>query len=245
MSEAPEHDRASDGTPGDAPDAASPPPEGDRRQGERRQEPGALPPEGERREGERREQERRRGWHYEPSFQAATFRVGVGYDSHRFASMDNPMNSTPLVVAGVRLPGGARVVAHSDGDVVAHAITDAVLGASGLGDIGELFPNDDPANAGRDSMEMLRLAVERVLASGWRVVNVDVAVVCEHHKVGPHRTEMRERLAHALGLPPDAVFVKGKTNERMDAVGRGEGIAAHAVASLVRREATAPPPTLR
>jgi 2-C-methyl-D-erythritol 2,4-cyclodiphosphate synthase len=159
-------------------------------------------------------------------------RVGVGYDSHRFAA-----DGTPLVIAGVRMPGSARVAAHSDGDVVAHALTDAVLGAAGLGDIGELFPNTDATNAGRDSLEMLRLAVERVQAAGWTVANADVAVIAERHKVGPHRTAMREHLAAALGVAPEAVFVKGKTNEGLGALGAGEGLAAHAVATLVRPRA--------
>ncbi len=158
-------------------------------------------------------------------------RVGVGYDSHRFAPAGQP-----LVIAGVRMPGDARVVAHSDGDVAAHAVTDAVLGAAGLGDIGELFPNTAAENAGRDSMEMLRLAVDRLRAAGWRIGNVDVAVVAERHKVGPHRAAMRARLAEALGVPPDAVFVKGKTNEGLGWIGADEGLAAHAVAALVRAE---------
>ena len=156
-------------------------------------------------------------------------RVGIGYDSHRFGT-----DGHPLVIAGVRMPGDARVVAHSDGDVAAHAVTDAVLGAAGLGDIGELFPNTAAENAGRDSMEMLRLAVDRLRSSGWRVANVDVAVVAERHKVGPHRPAMRARLAEALGVAPEAVFVKGKTNEGLGWLGAGEGLAAHAVASLVR-----------
>lgn len=162
----------------------------------------------------------------------AETRVGVGYDSHRFSD-----DGTPLVVAGVRMPGDARVDAHSDGDVAAHALTDALLGAAGLGDIGELFPNTDAANAGRDSMEMLRLAAERVRAAGWRVVNADVAVVAERHKVGPHRAAMRARLADALGVTPDAVFVKGKTNEGLGWLGAGEGLAAHAVAAIARAPA--------
>lgn len=159
-------------------------------------------------------------------------RVGIGYDSHRFCAAPD---GTPLVVAGVALPGGLRVVAHSDGDVVAHALTDALLGAAALGDIGELFPNTDPANAGRDSMEMLRLAVARVYDAGWAVGNADVTVVAERAKVGPHRAAMRARLAEALGVEVGAVFVKGKTNEGLGALGAGEGLAAHAVASLVRR----------
>jgi 2-C-methyl-D-erythritol 2,4-cyclodiphosphate synthase len=161
--------------------------------------------------------------------------VGVGYDSHRFAP-----GGRPLVIAGVRMPGDARVDAHSDGDVAAHALTDAVLGAAGLGDIGELFPNTDAANAGRDSIEMLRLAAERVRAAGWQVANADVAVVAERHKVGPHRGAMRERLAGALGVAPEAVFVKGKTNEGLGAIGAGEGLAAHAVVALVPASREAP-----
>lgn len=160
---------------------------------------------------------------------ATSVRVGVGYDSHRFAP-----GGRPLVIAGVRMPGDACVDAHSDGDVAAHALTDAVLGAAGLGDIGELFPNTDAANANRDSIEMLRLASSQVRAAGWRVANADVAVVAERHKVGPHRAAMRERLAGALGVAPDAVFVKGKTNEGLGAIGAGEGLAAHAVVALVR-----------
>jgi 2-C-methyl-D-erythritol 2,4-cyclodiphosphate synthase len=163
----------------------------------------------------------------------APVRVGVGYDSHRFAPAGDP-GGRPLVVAGVRMPGEARVVAHSDGDVAAHALTDAVLGAAALGDIGELFPNTDAANAGRDSIEMLRLAVERVRAAGWVVANADVAVVAERHKVGPHRAAMRERLAGALAVGADAVFVKGKTDEGLGALGAGDGLAAHAVVALVR-----------
>lgn len=163
-------------------------------------------------------------------------RVGVGYDSHRFVPDGEP-GGKPLVVAGVRMPGEARVEAHSDGDVAAHALTDAVLGAAALGDIGELFPNTDAANAGRDSIEMLRLAVERARAAGWLVGNADVAVVAERHKVGPHRAAMRERLAGALAVSADAVFVKGKTNERLGALGAGDGLAAHAVVALVRAPA--------
>ena len=164
---------------------------------------------------------------------APELRVGVGYDSHRFARSGSP-SGRPLVIAGVTMPGGAHVVAHSDGDVVAHAVTDAVLGAAALGDIGELFPNTAAVNAGRDSMEMLRLAVARVREAGWQVANVDVAVVAERHKVGPHRPAMRERLAAALGVAQSAVFVKGKTNEGLGWIGNDEGLAAHAVASLVR-----------
>jgi len=161
-------------------------------------------------------------------------RVGVGYDSHRFAPA---AGGKPLVVGGIRIADGVGVVAHSDGDVAAHAVTDAVLGAAALGDIGELFPNTDPANRDRDSIEMLSLAVARVRAAGWRVTNVDVTVVCERHKVGPHRAAIRERLGAALGVGADAVFVKGKTNEGLGWIGRDEGLACIAVATLVRTDA--------
>ena len=156
-------------------------------------------------------------------------RVGVGYDSHRFAP-----DGKPLVIAGVTVSQTARVVAHSDGDVAAHALTDAVLGAAALGDIGELFPNTDPANRDRDSMEMLALAVARVRDAGWDVVNADVTVVCERHRVGPHRAAMRERLAAALGVGAGDVFVKGKTNEGLGWLGRDEGLACVAVATIGR-----------
>jgi 2-C-methyl-D-erythritol 2,4-cyclodiphosphate synthase len=159
-----------------------------------------------------------------------TFRVGVGYDSHRFGP------GGPLVLGGVRIPVDVRLLGHSDGDAVAHALTDAVLGAAGAGDIGELFSDSDPANAGRDSIEMLRIAVARVRARGWRVLNADVTVVAETPKIGPHRDAMRAVLAAAIGVAPDAVSVKGKTNEGMGWVGRGEGLGCVAVASLIRDE---------
>ena len=157
-------------------------------------------------------------------------RIGSGFDVHAFTDGDHVM------LGGVRIAHARGVDAHSDGDVAAHAVTDAVLGAAGLGDIGELFPNTDPANRDRDSIEMLALAVGRVRAAGWAVANVDVTVVCERHKVGPHRAAMRERLAAALGVAPDAVFVKGKTNEGLGWIGRGDGLACIAVASLVRSD---------
>jgi 2-C-methyl-D-erythritol 2,4-cyclodiphosphate synthase len=156
-------------------------------------------------------------------------RVGVGYDSHRFAP------GGPLVLGGVRIDSDVHLHGHSDGDAVAHAITDAVLGAAGAGDIGEMFSDADPANAGRDSIDMLRRAVARVGEVGWRVEQVDVAVIAERPKIMPHREGMRHALADALGVSPGDVSVKGKTNEGMGFVGRGEGLACVAVATLVRR----------
>ena len=155
-------------------------------------------------------------------------RVGVGYDSHRFAP------GGPMVLGGVRIETDVHLHGHSDGDAVAHALTDAVLGAVGAGDIGELFPDTDAANAGRDSIEMLRTAVTRVADLGWRVAQVDVAIVAERPKILPYRQHMRETLAAALGVTPEDVSVKGKTNEGMGFVGRGEGLACVAVATLER-----------
>ncbi len=158
-------------------------------------------------------------------------RSGIGYDSHRFAP------GGPLVLGGVRIPSDVMLVGHSDGDAVAHALTDAVLGAAGAGDIGEMFADTDPANSGRDSIEMLRAAVERVRERGWRVAQVDVTVITERPKLAPHRAAMRARLAEALGVVPDDVSVKGKTNEGMGWIGRGEGLACIAVATLVAASA--------
>jgi 2-C-methyl-D-erythritol 2,4-cyclodiphosphate synthase len=156
-----------------------------------------------------------------------TVRVGVGYDSHRFGP------GGPMMLGGVRLDVDYRLLGHSDGDAVAHALTDAVLGAAALGDIGEMFSDRDPANAGRDSVEMLRLAVARVRERGWRVSNADVTVVAERPKIGPLREAMRAAMAAALGIEPHAVSVKGKTNEGMGWIGRGEGLGCIAVATLV------------
>lgn len=153
-------------------------------------------------------------------------RVGLGYDSHRFAA------GGPLVLGGLRIEAPVHLAGHSDGDAVCHALTDAILGAAGLGDIGALFPDTAAENAGRDSVEMLGLALARVEAEGWRVAQVDVAVVAESVKIAPHREAMRARLATVLGVTPQDVSVKGKTNEGMGWIGRGEGLAVIAVATL-------------
>ncbi len=137
-------------------------------------------------------------------------------------------------LGGVDVPSDVRLVGHSDGDAICHALTDAVLGAAAAGDIGEMFADTDPANRGRDSVEMLVAAVTRVRALGWRVSNVDVTVIAERTKIGPERERIRARLADALQLEASAVSVKGKTNERMGWIGRGEGLACLAVATVVR-----------
>lgn len=155
-------------------------------------------------------------------------RTGIGYDSHRFAPPG------PLVLGGVRIPFDRGLQGHSDGDAVCHALTDAILGAAAAGDIGAMFSDRDPANQGRDSVEMLRLAVARVRQAGFRVAQADITVVAEAPKLAPHRAEMVERLAAALEVGVGDVSVKGKTNEGMGWIGRGEGIACIAVATLVR-----------
>src|ERR1043165_9754121 len=145
-------------------------------------------------------------------------RVGIGYDSHRFAPPG------PMILGGVSIPADVHLHGHSDGDAIAHALTDAVLGAAGAGDIGELFPDTNPQNKGRNSLEMLRMAVERVNASGWRVSQVDVVVVTEQPKIGPHRAAMQAELAKALGVKAREISIKGKTKEKMGWIGRGGGL---------------------
>lgn len=156
-----------------------------------------------------------------------TVRIGVGYDSHRFAA------GSSVRLGGLDIPHDQSLTGHSDADAVAHAITDALLGAAGEGDIGAMFPDDDPANRRRDSIEMLREAVTHLRARGWRPANVDVTVVAEAPRLAPYRDAMRDALASALGLDRGAVSVKGKSNEGMGFIGRGEGIACIAVATIV------------
>jgi len=155
-------------------------------------------------------------------------RIGHGYDSHRFAE------GRRLVLAGVEIPAERGLAGHSDADAVAHAVTDALLGAAGLGDIGRHFPPSDPAYRDADSMLLLDQVVRLLEQENFQVVNVDVTVVAEAPKIGPHAQAMRERLAGVLGIAPSHVSLKGKTNEGMGWIGRGEGIAAFAVALLDR-----------
>lgn len=155
------------------------------------------------------------------------YRVGIGYDSHRFAP------GRPLILGGVPIESPVGLAGHSDADAICHAITDAVLGAAGLGDIGEMFPDTDPANKDRDSVGMLEAAVRRISTSGYAVRNVDVTVVAETPRLAPQRERIRTRLATALGIDSSAVSVKGKSNEGMGWIGRNEGLACIAVATLV------------
>ncbi|MDP4973570.1 MAG: 2-C-methyl-D-erythritol 2,4-cyclodiphosphate synthase [Ilumatobacteraceae bacterium] len=152
-------------------------------------------------------------------------RVGQGFDIHRFAADDRP-----LVLAGVHIPGERGLHGHSDADAIAHAVSDALLGAAGLGDIGEHFPDSDPQWKGADSMQILRQVVGKVRAAGWRVENVDVNVICERPKIAPHRAAMQANLVAAVGAP---VSVKGRRAEGLGSIGRVEGIACMAVALLV------------
>ena len=159
---------------------------------------------------------------------SAAIRVGTGYDSHRFAA------GGPMRLGGINVPSDVHCAGHSDGDAICHAVTDAILGAAALGDIGEMFPDTDAANKGKDSVVMLAAAVQRIRDAGWTPGNVDVTIVTQLPKIGPHRAQMRERLASVLGVAVSDVFVKGKTNEGMGWIGRGEGLAVIAVATLVR-----------
>jgi len=151
-------------------------------------------------------------------------RVGVGYDSHRF----DP--SRPLVLGGVEIPGSPGLSGHSDGDAVAHAIIDAILGAVSAGDVGLHFPPSEAEWKGADSMELLRHSVGLLGRMGFHPHNVDVVVICEMPKIGPVSAAMRKRLSEVLGIPESSVSVKGKTNEGMGWIGAGEGLAVHAVA---------------
>ena len=154
------------------------------------------------------------------------YRVGTGFDAHALE------DGVPLVLGGVRIDFPRGLAGHSDGDVLAHALTDALLGAAGLEDIGALFSSDDPALAGADSVELLRQAWERVRAVGWELANADVVLIGEQPRLAPHRDEMRRRLAEALGVEPERVAVRATTTDGLGFTGRGEGLAAQAVALL-------------
>jgi 2-C-methyl-D-erythritol 2,4-cyclodiphosphate synthase len=162
-------------------------------------------------------------------------RVGIGYDSHPFAA------GRKLILGGVEIPHPKGLAGHSDADAVAHAVTDAILGAAGLGDIGRLFPDNDPLWKGANSIDMLNKAFLKVVEAGFQFVHVDVTVVIEKPKLVPYLAAMKERLAEALLTGPAHVSVKAKTNEGMGWIGRGEGVAVMAIATL----AGPPPSTAR
>jgi 2-C-methyl-D-erythritol 2,4-cyclodiphosphate synthase len=153
-------------------------------------------------------------------------RAGIGFDVHPLAA------GRPLVLGGVTIPHVEGLTGHSDGDVLCHAIIDALLGAAGLGDIGELFPSEDERYAGARSLDLLRDVVARLSQAGLRVVNVDATVVAEAPKLSPYREAIRVSLAEALGIDASSVGVKATTTDGLGAIGRGEGIASMAVALL-------------
>jgi 2-C-methyl-D-erythritol 2,4-cyclodiphosphate synthase len=158
------------------------------------------------------------------------YRIGIGYDIHRL------VDGRKLLLAGVRVPFMKGLLGHSDSDVLAHAICDALLGAAALGDIGTHFPDTDPRWRGASSLDFLRQAVKLIGEKGYRVANVDATVIAEQPKLKPHMQAMREQLATVLEMNLDAVSVKAKTNEGLDAIGRGEAMAAHAVVMIARRD---------
>ena len=153
-------------------------------------------------------------------------RFGIGYDSHTFGAQ------RPLKLGGVVIDHSSGLTGHSDGDAVAHAVIDALLGAAAMGDIGRIFPDTDDRWKDADSLKMLSEVKRRLLAASYMLVNVDVTVITEAPRLAPHIEEMRNNLADTLSLPVNAVSVKAKTNEKMDAVGKGQGLQVFAVASI-------------
>ena len=158
-------------------------------------------------------------------------RVGQGFDVHRFAA---PEEGRPLMLMGCEIPHDCGLAGHSDADVMLHALMDALLGAAGLGDIGQHFPDTDPAYKGANSALLLERVMGDLAERGWRVVNADVCLIGERPKLAPHRQAMRERIAPLLGLPQEAVNVKATTTEGLGFTGRGEGLAAQAVVLIER-----------
>jgi 2-C-methyl-D-erythritol 2,4-cyclodiphosphate synthase len=155
-----------------------------------------------------------------------SFRCGIGYDLHRLAE------GRKLIIGGIEVPFDKGPVGHSDGDVVAHALCDALLGAAGLGDIGTHFPDSDPNWKGANSLLFLEHARKLLAEKHLAIEYVDVVVILEHPKLGPHFSKMREALAKSLGISTERIHLKAKTNEGVDAVGRGEAIACHVVSTL-------------
>ncbi len=156
------------------------------------------------------------------------YRIGLGHDTHRLEPGDG------LWLGGIKLPHDKAAVGHSDADVLLHAVTDALLGAVGLGDIGELFPDTDPANRGRESADMLAVAWEKVRAAGWQLGNLDCVIFAQRPKILPHREAIRQRLAGLLGCDSDRIWLKAKTGEAVGPIGDEQAIAAECVALLER-----------
>ncbi len=158
------------------------------------------------------------------------FRVGLGHDTHRLGGPG------PIMIGGIPVPFDRGAVGHSDADILLHAVTDALLGAAGLGDIGQWFPDTDPANKGKDSADMLSSAWAAVRQEGWSLVNLDAVVFAQRPKIAPYRQAIQRRIAEILGVEPERVSVKGKTGEGVGPIGREEAVAAECVALLIREE---------
>jgi 2-C-methyl-D-erythritol 2,4-cyclodiphosphate synthase len=156
------------------------------------------------------------------------FRIGEGWDVHALVP------GRPLVIGGVTIPHPVGLLGHSDADVLLHAITDALLGAAALGDIGAHFPDTDPVFRGADSLRLLAEAVRRVRQEGWKVGNIDCTVVAQAPRMAPYREAMRDAIARALGIEPGQVNVKAKTAEKLGPVGQGQSIKAHAISLIYR-----------
>jgi len=164
-----------------------------------------------------------------PHMHTSAIRVGEGWDTHALVT------GRPLILGGVTIPHTHGLQGHSDADALLHALTDALLGAAGLGDIGRHFPDTDPTFKGADSIVLLKEAARRVAEAGWAIGNLDSTIVAQAPKMAPHIPLMRERIAEALGLAPEAVNVKAKTAEKMGPVGEGRAIEARAICLLYKR----------
>ena len=159
-----------------------------------------------------------------------TFRVGIGHDTHRLGA------DRPLLLGGVVVPHATGLVGHSDADVLLHAVTDALLGALGKGDIGEWFPDTDPANKDRDSRVMLRMVVEQAIRPNWTIVNLDCIVFAQVPKLSPYKAEIERSVAAVLGIEPERVNVKAKTGEKVGPIGRCEALSAEVIVLLEKKE---------
>ena len=159
-------------------------------------------------------------------------RIGHGYDLHRLEPLPPNGHGRPFILGGVMLDHPMGPISHSDGDAVLHAVTDAILGAVGGEDIGQLFPDDDPANKGRQSSDFLEAACQHARSVGWSLLNVDITVICERPKLSPYKGAMIASLAETMGCDPNQVNIKGKTHEGVDALGEGRAVEVHVVALL-------------
>ena len=160
----------------------------------------------------------------------ATIRVGSGHDTHRLG------DGRPLILGGISIPYSRGLIGHSDADVVLHAVTDALLGAAGIGDIGDLYPDTDPALKNADSATFVSESLARLNQLGWRPINLDITIFAQEPKLGTNKARIRDNVAALLNLPPDAVCVKAKTGEQVGHIGRGEAIGCHAVVLIEKMD---------